>query len=202
MRKRSNVKSTGARTNRDVHSFTLILGDVPEITSAVEDALFEAGCDDATLGSRGGVTYLEFDRAAESVAKAIQSAIRDVRRAGFAVARVEPDDLVTAAEIARRAARSRESIRQLISGRRGAGGFPAPVSSITLASPLWRWLEVAQWLTKHGGGPDLVPQADAIGKINALLEVRRRLPELNEVEALWQALEPEKPRKRQTTARR
>ena len=148
MPKQSYVKLTSARTKQPAHSFTLILGDVPEITAAVEDALFEAGCDDATLGTRSGVTYLDFDRAASPCEKAIQSAIRDVRRAGFVVVRVEPDDLVTAAEIARRTSRSRESIRQLIRGRRGAGGFPIPVSGVTATSPLWRWLEVADWLTE------------------------------------------------------
>jgi hypothetical protein len=202
MPKQSYAKSTNARTDPQAHSFTLILGDAPEITSAVEDALFEAGCDDATLGTRCGVTYLDFVRAAGSFEKAVQSAIRDVRRAGFVVIRVEPDDLVTAAEIARRTSRSRESIRQLIRGERGGGGFPIPVSGVTVTSPLWRWLEVADWLTKHGASPKLVSQAEAIGKINALLEVRRRLPELNDVEALWQALEPETPKKRRPIGRR
>jgi len=46
------------------------------------------------------------------------------------VVRVEPDDLVSAAEIARRVGRSRESIRQLGGGLRGPGGFPAPLARI------------------------------------------------------------------------
>ncbi|MFQ5845167.1 MAG: GTPase RsgA, partial [Planctomycetota bacterium] len=61
------------------------------------------------------------------------------------LARVEPDDLVTASEIARRARRSRQSIQQLVEGTRGPGGFPPPVSSLTKRSPIWRWAEVAQW---------------------------------------------------------
>jgi len=202
MPKQSYAKPTSARTKRQAHSFTLILGDAPEITAAVEDALYEAGCDDATLGMRSGVTYLDFDRAAGSFEKAIQSGIRDVRRAGFVVVRVEPDDLVTAAEIARRTSRSRESVRQLIRGERGGGGFPTPVSGVTVTSPLWRWLEVADWLTKHGTKGEFVSHADTIGKINALLEVRRRLPTLTDVAALWQALEPEKSKKPRQISKR
>lgn len=44
------------------YDFTLELTGVGELTPAVADALFEAGCDDATLSSRGGRVYLAFTR--------------------------------------------------------------------------------------------------------------------------------------------
>ncbi len=57
------------------HTFTLgIAGDV----DAKLDALFEAGCDDATFGSINGVHYAVFDREALTFEAAVASAIRDI----------------------------------------------------------------------------------------------------------------------------
>src|SRR4051794_37954463 len=95
-----------------LHRFTLILAG-PEATEEMAEALFIAGCDDATLGSCNGVISLDFSREAPSLREAVASAIADVGRAdlGLQVVRVEPDELVTAAEIARRIKQSRESVR-------------------------------------------------------------------------------------------
>jgi hypothetical protein len=71
------------------HSFRLTLAGVTEITTAMEDALFESGCDDAGLGRCDGVVSIDFDREADSLGDAIGSAVKDVERAGFAVARVD-----------------------------------------------------------------------------------------------------------------
>ncbi|MEW4571175.1 hypothetical protein AB1L88_25165 [Tautonia sp. JC769] len=71
------------------YSFTLTLSGVSVITVEMADALFAAGCDDATPASRGGMVSIAFDRDAESLGDAVGSAIRDVERAGFKVARVE-----------------------------------------------------------------------------------------------------------------
>lgn len=92
------------------HSFTLVIdGDVE---AKIED-LFEAGCDDATFGSIDSVHYVDFDREAPTLDRAVFSAIKDIESVpGFCVRRVEPDDLVTASEIAERLDRSRESVRQ------------------------------------------------------------------------------------------
>ena len=131
------------------YSFTLILFGMREISVEVENALYEAGCDDGTLGLRAGVPYLDFERASRSYEAAVASAIRDVGKAGYAVVRVEPDDWVTASEIARRSGRTRESIRLLVSGKRGPGDFPAPSAGLTGHSPLWSWAAVSAWMLKH-----------------------------------------------------
>ena len=83
-----------------LHYFTIILKDLPEMTEAAASALFEAGCDDCTPGSRDGVSQVDFDREAASLEDAIRSAVRDIRRAGFEPARVEidRDDLVELVE--------------------------------------------------------------------------------------------------------
>jgi hypothetical protein len=59
----------------------LVLSDVPALTSEVENALFEARCDDATVGMHAGRMSLDFARSAPSLKDAILSAIEDVRKA-------------------------------------------------------------------------------------------------------------------------
>jgi hypothetical protein len=129
------------------HEFTLVLAGVSKVSDAIEDALYMA-CDDALLVSGGGAVCLDFTRRAISFREAVTSAIKDVERAGFTVDHVEPDEFVTMAQIARRANRSRESIRQLVGGLRGPGGFPAPAANATQRSPIYRWTEVEEWLSK------------------------------------------------------
>jgi len=149
------------------HSFTLILdGDV----EAHLDALFEAGCDDATFGYVDGVPYGDFHRVAPTLVDAIASAISAVESVhGLRVARIEPDDLVTAAEIAERLGRTRESVRLLIAGKRGAGTFPPPVSHLRMRNRLWRWSDVAAWA---GGDASAITAARTIAALNAALELR------------------------------
>ena len=54
--------------------------------------LYECGCDDALSGAAGGEGFVHFAREAESLEAAIRSAVADVRKAGFQVARVEIGD--------------------------------------------------------------------------------------------------------------
>lgn len=78
-----------ATTTTATFSFTLILSGVTELTVQMADALFEAGCDDATPSSRDGVVSVHFDRDAETLGDAVGSALKDVQRAGFAASRVD-----------------------------------------------------------------------------------------------------------------
>lgn len=67
----------------EVFQFTLVLkGNELFITGELENALFDAGCDDATLSSVDGEVTLEFDRAGESLETAVRSAILDVEECG------------------------------------------------------------------------------------------------------------------------
>jgi hypothetical protein len=70
------------------YEFSLILSDA-EVTDEDADKLYEAGCDDASILTRDGITRIQFDRDAPSLDEALASAIQSVERAGFAVARVE-----------------------------------------------------------------------------------------------------------------
>jgi hypothetical protein len=163
-----------------MYDFTLILGGVGLPDEDDADALYKAGCDDALLGARDCIVYLGFDRLAASLAEAVLSAILDVHRAGYEVLRVEPDDLVTASEIARRLSRTRESVRQLMRGDRGPGGFPPPVSSVSGTSRLWSFLEVVAWFvdfhTDSATDPALLESARFVATVNAALARRRREP--------------------------
>jgi predicted DNA-binding transcriptional regulator AlpA len=145
---------------------------------ATLDALFEKGCDDATLGQVDGVGYADFIREAPTFGEAVRSAIEQVESVpGLRVVRVEPDDLVTMSEIAERLGRSRESVRLLISGARGSGGFPPPVSHLKARSRLWRWSEVAAWAKRQGQEVD-PSAASAIAAINAALTLRETVGDL------------------------
>ena len=160
---------------KEVHTFALLLVNEHELTTELEDALFEAGCDDGMLFSKNQVVYIEFDRDADSLEEAIVSAINNVESAGFQVARVEPSDLVTSAEISRRANRSRQSVAQIIKGKRGKGGFPIPVAGVTSKTSVWSWAEVSNWLLKEEKIDDLclIKKAEVIRDVNETLELRR-----------------------------
>ena len=161
-----------------IHTFTLVLSAENTDQASLEDLVFEAGCDDALLLHRDGIPFLNFDREAEGLMDAILVAIAEVHRAGpgIEVLRVEPDDLVTAADIAHRTGRTKESIRLLIGGQRGQGGFPAPVRGIDQRTRLWRWAEVVPWLARHGAlanPSESVEEANTIAAVNAALQLQR-----------------------------
>jgi hypothetical protein len=71
------------------HEFTLFLSGLTEITADAANALFEAGCDDASPASCDGVVWIAFHREADSLDAAIRSAMADVQKAGFHVERLE-----------------------------------------------------------------------------------------------------------------
>lgn len=168
------------------YDFTLVLTGVGELTTEVENALFEAGCDDGTLSVRYGRLLVTFTRAAPSLKQAMLSAIRDVRKSGVGVdvLRVDVDDLVSQADIARRIGRSRQLVHQYLTGVRGPGGFPAPACAPEDGVPLWSWCEIAAWLRQHRLLPDAaVSEAHEIAVINHVLGLqnqRRRDPALTD----------------------
>lgn len=71
------------------YEFTLVLSGSLELTDDIADALFSAGCDDATPGTHCGEFVIDFRREGDSLEQAICSAIRDVQTAGYTVALVE-----------------------------------------------------------------------------------------------------------------
>jgi len=172
--------------------FTLLVEGADLQTDQAQDALFEAGCDDATIGVTAGVQQVAFDREAGSLAEALVTAIVTVERAvpGVRVVRVAPDEYVTLAEIARRSGRTRESVRLLATGDRGPGDFPPPAARAAERNKLWRWAEVAGWFAARLGEQVAVP-APALSAVNGLLQARAALAQLDaEDRDLVLALQP------------
>lgn len=167
---------TGKASERE-HDFSLVLSGITELTRKVEDALFEAGCDDATLSVRSGRVYLTFSRPAETLLNAILSAIEDLREAdiGADVLRVDHCNLVTQAEIANKSGRPRQQIHQYITGERGPGSFPPPACNICEGHPLWYWCEVADWLWQNNLiREEMLRDAEDVALVNSYLDVEHQ----------------------------
>lgn len=87
MRRRRKTVST--QVTLSTHHFTLVLSIASDLTDELQGELLKSGCDDASLWSEGKTIHLEFSREAESLGDAVGSALKDVERAGCAVAGVE-----------------------------------------------------------------------------------------------------------------
>ena len=178
------MKKHASKNSEREYDFALVLDGVADLTTSVEDALFGAGCDDATFSLQHGRLYAEFSRKAKSLKDAILSAIRDVRNAkiGAAVLRVDDCDLVTQSDVARRIGRSRQLVHQYLTGRRGPGGFPPPVGHLAEGMPLWQWCDVSSWLARHDIiRPEEGQNAEVVAAVNNALEgarQRQRHPDL------------------------
>jgi hypothetical protein len=64
-----------------VFRFTLEIESSDVMTDAAQNALFEAGCDDATFGASNGIQTADFDREATEFGEAVASAIKAVEAA-------------------------------------------------------------------------------------------------------------------------
>ena len=91
---------------------------------------------------------------------------------GVAVVRIADAGFVSMADIASRIGRTREGMRLLITGARGPGGFPPPVTDPRSRYRLWRWSDVAHWLTKHLGEELATADDEVLAAFNASLELR------------------------------
>lgn len=150
-------------------SFTLVI-DGGAGTDARIDALYEAGCDDATFSHGTTTSYGDFDRDADGLLVAVLSAVADVESvAGLRVRRVDEDDLVTVGEIADRLGRTRQSVNQLIGGGRGDGSFPHPLGATRGHARAWSWHEVAGW----AGVDHDIRTATVLAAVNGALALRR-----------------------------
>ncbi|MFC5824897.1 hypothetical protein [Nonomuraea insulae] len=119
-----------------------------EPTDAETDALYEAGLDDCAIGgSPDGSVQLRCDREAPNLLDAIASVLTDLRKVeGIWAIGVGQGDGVTLGDAARRhGGRTQASMRQLATGQRGPGGFPAPVIEADNIS-IYSWAEISEWL--------------------------------------------------------
>ncbi|EKT63048.1 helix-turn-helix transcriptional regulator [Providencia burhodogranariea] len=172
-------------------NFTLMLSGVNSETTQLEDTLYESGCSDALICFYGKSVYLEFDREADSLDVAIESAVKDVESAGIgAIVESVDSTLVGLSDIAELTHLSRQAIAMLKDGTRGSGDFPSPIQRVKGQSPLWDWAEVASWLQKHGrlkDQPELAANAKTLSKWNLALRVSVSI-EASEVDSLTQKI--------------
>lgn len=157
----------------ETYTFRLVVGDPIDDEGA--DRLFEAGVDDGYPETGPAGHSIGFDRESADLQSAVLSAIEQVEKAGFEVLRVEPDELVSAADIAERTGRSRQSISALVNGSRGPGNWPRPVAG-NVRSPLWRWSDVATWFEGFDGSQRIDKEGAALlAAVNEVLAARRAL---------------------------
>lgn len=144
----------------------------------VADILFEAGCDDATPSFQNGVFVIDFDRRARNLIQAIASAIKDVRAAGLRVLRVEPDEIVSASEVARRLGVSRQAVSKWF---REYDGAPAPVLNASTDTPMYEWTAILKWLRRYRReriSVDRIIAGDIVKLFNNSLKPSQRRPAL------------------------
>ncbi len=139
------------------------------------DALFEAGCDDATVGvGRLGQIALEFARGAATPLKAVSSAIADVKRAipNSAFIAAGPD-LVGLADIAALVGMTRQNLQKYATNaiKAPAIAFPPPV--VLGNDAKWRLAELAPWLGQIKPGA-LTPETASISIATAEINIKHQ----------------------------
>lgn len=159
------------------HTFTLRFLSPSQDLDALSVQLYDR-IDDASLSGpdEDGSFFLEFDRRSNSLPRALTSAVRELLEAlpEAQILRVEEDDLATMADIAKRAGRTPESVRLLVSGKRGPGGFPPAAGRLDARTRVWRWSDVSEWCADALGEPLPDTEDSAfLQAFNDALEIRR-----------------------------
>lgn len=152
-----------------IYEFRILVRD--PISDEDADRLFESVPDDVAVETGPKAHAVGFDREGDDLLDLILDAVAQIVDAGLEPMAVE-DELVTAADIAERTGRSRQSISTLIAGARGPGGFPLPAASHS-RSPLWRWGDVAQWMEQVDDAPYHADERSRIiAAVNGALSMR------------------------------
>jgi hypothetical protein len=154
--------------------------------------------DDASLEGpdQDGSFLYEFDRRAASLPDALATALSELTSAlpEATIIRVHEYDLASMSDIAARAGRTPESVRLLVNGKRGPGGFPPAAGDLGGRMKIWRWADVAQWFEQALEEP-LPDTSDSafLQAFNDALEIRRLVGRLGKTQrqAVAQALPDE-----------
>lgn len=161
----------------DHHTFTLRFLAPGLSSETIAIRLYDTIADVSLMGpDQDGSFLAEFYRCALTLPAAVTRALNDLLDAvpEATVLRVEEDDLATLADIARRCGRTAESVRLLVNGRRGPGGFPPAAGRLDARTKVWRFADVAAWFDQSLGEP--IPDTSETAFIQAFndaLEIRR-----------------------------
>ena len=112
------------------------------------DALFENGCDDATISTdQLGMICLSFTRVETNASQAVESAINDVQKAIPSAKLVEASpDIVSISDISSILGHSRQYTRKLFNSKNTS--LPTPIH---IGNPsIWHLPEVLNWLKSIG----------------------------------------------------
>jgi hypothetical protein len=162
------------------HEFSIIASGLDPKADDFETRFYDAGCDDATISFQKGHIIVDFAREADNIEEAVASAVAGVLAAGATVDRIEPDPLVSLADMAARTRMSRAAMTQYSKGQRGRG-FPAPVAKVTSDSPLWDWATVALWFHQNDKLPhESVVEAAVVKAANDTLS-RGNIPTVEQL---------------------
>lgn len=150
------------------YTVSVVLGNV-ELTDEVLDDLFARIDDVVPSAIDGAVKVTAPVEASDDESAAFQLVDRVQAALPRAVALRLDQDLVSVTDIAERTGRTRESVRLLVDGKRGPGGFPTPVGSVGDAIRVWPWAVVAGWfrtalsedLDERGVSPETAALVDA-----------------------------------------
>lgn len=72
----------------ETFTFTVVASGLDWTSPDFEHRFYDAGCDDALVSVVGGEILVDFDRSSTSIDEAVETAVRDVTRAGAVVTRV------------------------------------------------------------------------------------------------------------------
>jgi hypothetical protein len=138
------------------HTFTLRLLAPGWSLDDLSVHLYERIDDVSLMGPDDDGTFLlEVDRQARCLPDALVTALSELMSVlpDATVLRVDEYDLATMADIARRSGRTPESIRLLVGGKRGPGGFPPAAGRVDARTKIWRWADVGTWFEATLGEP-------------------------------------------------
>ena len=157
------------------HAVSCILDGVTTLSEDQAQALLERCPDAVGVSESDWVVTASFERRALTFSAAVASVLADLTALGHRVARLETEDILGIPEIAERLGRTRESVRLLVAGRRGPGGFPQSLyPDMRKSIHVWSLPAVERWFAAYEGRPlNLDVHADEIAAINAALALAR-----------------------------
>ncbi len=159
------------------YTFTLRFLSPIEDLDELSILLYDRMADASLSGpDEDGSFLLEFDRRASSLPRALTSAVKELLKVlpQAQILRVEEDDLATMADIAKRSGRTPESVRLLVNGKRGPGGFPPAAGRLDARTRVWRWADAAEWFAEALGEPLAETEDSAfLQAFDDALELRR-----------------------------
>lgn len=130
---------------------------------------------------------VRFDRPASTFAQAIVAGVRAAEQVGLRALRVDLDDWVTAADVACRVGKCRETVRLWVTGRLGPGGFPPPANP-RRETTYYSWAEVLPWLRERAG-LELPEEEPALVAANMAVQLRALMPRVQDFRLLADLLD-------------